>query len=108
MPRGKINYISSCVGLTEEFEVTRLIALALALGLLATTASAQTSTTFRDASGRTTGTATTSGSTTTYRDSSGRTTGTATTTGNQTTIRDSGGRVIGRETTTGTPGAPRR
>jgi hypothetical protein len=45
-----------------------------------TAASAQNQTTFRDASGRTTGTATTnSNGTTTFRDGSGRTTGTAST-----------------------------
>jgi hypothetical protein len=58
--------------------------------------------TLRDSSGRTIGTATTSGNQTTFRDSSGHTTGTATTNGNQTTFRDSSGY------TTGTLSSPRR
>jgi YD repeat-containing protein len=58
--------------------------------------------TFRDSSGRTIGTATTSGNQTTFRDSSGHTIGTATTNGNQTTFRDSSGH------TTGTLASPRR
>ena len=41
-------------------------------------ASAQNQTTFRDANGQTTGTATTYGNTTTFRDGRGQTTGTAT------------------------------
>lgn len=51
----------------------------IVLTLVVTTAAlAQPSTTFRDASGRTTGTATTnSNGTTTFRDGSGRMTGTA-------------------------------
>jgi hypothetical protein len=76
------------------------------LAVASTAASAQQST-FRDAQGRTTGTAATtnggSGVTTTFRDSTGRTTGTATTTnGGATTFRDAGGR------TTGTATAPRK
>jgi hypothetical protein len=65
---------------------------------------AQNQTTFRDSSGRTTGTATTSSSgTTTFRDSSGRTTGTASrNSSGTTTFRDSSGR------TTGTASNPRR
>jgi hypothetical protein len=52
-----------------------IVALTLAM---ITAASAQNQTTFRDASGRTTGTATRdSNGTTTFRDASGRTTGTA-------------------------------
>jgi hypothetical protein len=51
--------------------------VALTLAML-TTASAQNQTTFRDARGSTTGTATRSGNTTTFRDSRGSTTGTTT------------------------------
>lgn len=64
----------------------------------------------RDASGRTTGTATTdSQGTTTFRDASGRTTGSATfsnqgSAGGTTTLRDAGGHVTG---TVSTPGLPR-
>ena len=59
-------------------------------------------TTFRDASGRVTGTVTTDG-TKTFRDGLGCTTGTATRDSNgTTTFRDAGGR------TTGTATAPRR
>ena len=74
------------------------------LAALATPAAAQNQTTFRDSSGRTTGTATTdSQGTKTFRDSSGRTTGTATTNSQgTTTFRDGSGR------TTGTATAPRR
>jgi hypothetical protein len=77
-------------------------------GLLLTTctvALGQPQTTFRDSSGRTTGTATTdSQGTTTFRDASGRTTGTASPNGTTgtTTFRDSGGR------TTGTSSRPTR
>lgn len=59
----------------------------------------------RDASGRTTGTATTdSQGTTTFRDSRGSTTGTASpsfggSAGNTTTFRDAGGRTTGTVTT---------
>jgi hypothetical protein len=80
-----------------------MIALLTAILLaFATAASAQT--TFRDASGRTTGTVTTdSNGTKTFRDAGGRTTGTATRDSNgTTTFRDAGGR------TTGTATAPRR
>ena len=49
---------------------------------------------FRDASGRTHGSATQSGSRTTFRDSSGRTIGSADTSGNRTTVRDASGRKI--------------
>ena len=80
--------------------------LAIAVLTLATitAASAQNQTTFRDASGRTTGTVTTdSNGTKTFRDGSGRTTGTATTNSNgTTTFRDGSGR------TTGTASTPRR
>jgi YD repeat-containing protein len=72
--------------------------------VMVTAASAQNQTTFRDASGRTTGTVTTdSNGTRTFRDGSGRTTGTATTDSNgTTTFRDATGR------TTGTASPPRR
>jgi hypothetical protein len=78
-----------------------IVALTLAM---ITAASAQNQTTFRDASGRTTGTATRdSNGTTTFRDASGRTTGTATRDSNgTTTFRDASGR------TTGTASGPRR
>ena len=57
-----------------------IVALTLAM---ITAASAQNQTTFRDASGRTTGTVTTdSNGTKTFRDGSGRTTGTAITNSN--------------------------
>jgi hypothetical protein len=74
---------------------------------LCTAASAQQSpqTTFRDSSGRTTGTAfTDSQGTTTYRDAGGRTIGTGSRDSQGTrTFRDSGGRTTGTATT-----APRR
>jgi YD repeat-containing protein len=78
-----------------------IVALTLAM---ITAASAQNQTTFRDASGRITGTVTTdSNGMKTFRDGSGRTTGTATRDSNgTTTFRDAGGR------TTGTATAPRR
>ena len=57
--------------------------------------------TFRDASGRTIGTATRSGNQTIFRDAGGRTTGSATTNGNQTIFRDN------RGSTTGTLNAPK-
>jgi hypothetical protein len=85
-----------------------LLATALMAGLIGSAAAQQSpQTTFRDAGGRTIGTATTSNGgssvTTTFRDSGGRTTGTATTTsGGQTIYRDAGGR------TTGTSSSPRR
>lgn len=83
------------------------IALVLALGsliALAVPAAAQNQTTFRDSSGRTTGTATTdSQGTTVFRDAGGRTTGTATpsdqgSAGHTTTFRDAGGRTTGSAT----------
>src|SRR5215813_14905886 len=80
-------------------------ALTIALLLASTVlAAAQNQTTFRDASGRTTGTVTTdSNGTRTFRDGSGRTSGTATTDSNgTTTFRDASGR------TTGTASRPRR
>ena len=57
--------------------------------------------TYRDAAGRVTGRAVTSGNTTTYRDAAGRVTGHATRSGNATTYRDAAGRVTGRATTNG-------
>jgi hypothetical protein len=80
----------------------------LALLATITAAAAQKQTTFRDAGGRTTGTATIdSQGTTTFRDAGGRTTGTATfssqgSAGGSITFRDAGGR------TTGTASTPRR
>jgi hypothetical protein len=69
-----------------------------------TAASAQNQTTFRDASGRTTGTVTTdSNGTKTFRDAGGRTTGTATRDSNgTTTFRNN----LGQQT--GTATGPRR
>lgn len=58
-------------------------------------ASAAAAETYRDSSGRVTGSATTHGNQTTYRDSSGRVTGTSSTNGNTKTYRDSSGRVKG-------------
>lgn len=55
----------------------RTITLATVLALLAGVAVAQPSTTFYDAQGRISGTASTSGNVTTFRDRSGRMTGTA-------------------------------
>ena len=82
-----------------------MIALFIAMALtFATAASAQQSTTFRNATGQITGTATTDrNGQTTFRDRSGRTTGTATIDANgMTTFRDGSGR------TTGTASTPRR
>jgi YD repeat-containing protein len=78
----------------KSMRTITIVALTLAL---ITTASAQNQTTFRDASGRTTGTVTTdSNGTKTFRDASGRTTGTATTNSQgTTTFRDAGGRTTG-------------
>ncbi len=63
-------------------------------------ASAQSKTTYRDASGRTTGSATTNSSgKTTYRDSSGRTTGSSSSNSSgKTTYRDASGRTTGTST----------
>jgi hypothetical protein len=77
----------------------------LALLATMTAAPAQNQTTFRDASGRTIGTATTdSQGTTTFRDAGGRTTGTAThgnqgSAGGTTTFRDADGRTTGTAST---------
>jgi hypothetical protein len=80
------------------------ITIAVLTLAMITAPSAQNQTTFRDASGRTTGMVTTdSNGTKIFRDGSGRTTGTATRDSNgTTTFRDAGGR------TTGTATAPRR
>jgi hypothetical protein len=79
------------------------LAVVLAASLMVTLARAQNSTTFRDSSGRTTGTVTTdSNGTKTFRDASGRTTGTATTNSNGTTsFRDASGRTTGTATRSG-------
>ncbi len=70
--------------------------LVIALLLLsAIVAGATGTTTYRDAQGRSAGTATTHGNTTTYRDAQGRTIGTATTNGGTTTYRDAQGRTTG-------------
>jgi hypothetical protein len=62
---------------------------------------------FRDASGRTIGTATRNGNMTTFRDAGGRTTGTATTDSRgTTTFRDAGGRTTGTTTRPGTSRSP--
>jgi hypothetical protein len=66
-------------------------------------AHAQNTTTFRDASGQTTGTATTYGNVTTFRDGRGQTTGTATRENNSTTTFRN---PLGQQT--GTATAPRR
>ena len=89
---------------SNENETMKTITIAALTLAMITAASAQNQTTFRDASGRTTGTVTTdSNGTRTFRDGSGRTTGTATRDSNgTTTFRDASGR------TTGTATAPRR
>jgi YD repeat-containing protein len=86
----------------KEWPMSAIALCVTILLALVTAASAQT--TFRDASGRITGTVTTdSNGTKTFRDGSGRTTGTATTDSNgTTTFRDGSGR------TTGTASTPRR
>jgi hypothetical protein len=69
----------------------------LALGMGAAKADPQQ--VFRDAGGRTIGTATHSGNQTTFRDASGRTTGTATTDSQgTTTFRDAGSRTTATTT----------
>ena len=57
--------------------------------------------TYRDASGRTCGTASQYGARTTFRDASGRVTGTASAMGDRTTYRDASGRVVGTASRTG-------
>jgi hypothetical protein len=77
----------------------------VAMITIATAVAAEPQTTFRDASGRTVGTATTdSQGTTTFRDAGGRTTGTAThsnqgSAGGTTTFRDAQGRTTGTAST---------
>jgi YD repeat-containing protein len=89
---------------SREKQTMKTLYIAVLTLVMITAASAQNQTTFRDASGRTTGTVTTdSNGTRTFRDGSGRTTGTATTDSNgTTTFRDGAGR------TTGTASTPRR
>jgi hypothetical protein len=91
----------------EALWLAAMIVVMIVSGIYIAAAQSSPQTTFRDAGGRTIGTATTnnggSGVTTTFRDAGGRTTGTATTTsGGLTTYRDAGGR------TTGTSTGPRR
>jgi YD repeat-containing protein len=88
----------------QEQQTMKTLYIAVLTLAMTTVASAQPSTTFRDASGRLTGTVTTdSNGTRTFRDGSGRTTGTATRDSNgTTTFRDASGR------TTGTASTPRR
>jgi YD repeat-containing protein len=70
------------------------VALALLVGFMSLAHAQQQ--TFRDASGRLTGTVTQSGNQTTFRDANGRTTGTATTdSGGTTVLRDVFGRTTG-------------
>jgi hypothetical protein len=81
-----------------------IIAIIILVGSYAASR-AEPQTTFRDASGRTTGTAATdSQGTTTFRDASGRTTGTASfsnqgSAGGTTTFRDAGSRTTGTAST---------
>jgi hypothetical protein len=77
--------------------IVGILALTVVITIILTTlAPAQEQQTFRDATGRSVGTATRSGNQTTFRDASGRTTGTATTDSGGTTIfRDSRGRTTG-------------
>ena len=79
--------------------MSKLMKYVLFFVMLVGTANAQ-ETTFRDSSGRTTGTATRdSNGTVTFRDGSGRTTGTATRDSNgTTTYRDASGRTTGTAT----------
>ncbi|MFN6137692.1 MAG: hypothetical protein ACK480_04185, partial [Planctomycetota bacterium] len=58
---------------------------------------------FRDATGRSTGSASRSGDRITFRDASGRTTGTATIQGGRVTFRDASGRTVGSSNTTSNP-----
>jgi hypothetical protein len=88
---------------SKENEAMKTICIVAFTLAMITAASAQNQTTFRDASGRMTGTATKdSNGTTTFRDASGRTTGTATTNVNSatttTTFRDGSGRTTGTAT----------
>ena len=85
-------------------KAAKVAAIAIVLALAATPTTAEPQTTFRDASGRTIGTATRdSAGSTTFRGADGRTTGTASRdTQGTTTFRDAGGH------TTGTMTGPRR
>ena len=77
-------------------ELVMLACAMLVLAIAPALAQQSPQQTFRDASGRTVGTATTSGNQTTFRDAGGRTTGTATrSSSGQTTFRDAGGRTTG-------------
>ena len=58
---------------------------------------------FKDASGRSTGSASRTGNTITFRDASGRTTGTATIVGGRATFRDASGRTVGSSRTNAGP-----
>jgi YD repeat-containing protein len=88
----------------QEKQTMKTLYIAVLTLAMTTVASAQPWITFRDASGRTTGTVTTdSNGTKTFRDGAGRMTGTATRDSNGTTMfRDGAGRM------TGTASAPRR
>jgi YD repeat-containing protein len=100
-----MTFLSSSKPPAAPATVTKMIAALVFVALMfATAASAQPSTTFRDASGRITGTVSTdSNGTKTFRDGAGRMTGTATIDSNgMTTFRDAGGRM------TGTASKPRR
>jgi YD repeat-containing protein len=57
--------------------------------------------TYRDSSGRVCGTASQTGTRTTFRDGSGRITGTASQTGDRTTYRDASGRIVGTASRSG-------
>jgi hypothetical protein len=90
--------------LDEIFNAIFVFGFVMTLLLHALTAAHAQQATYRDAGGRTTGTASTdSGGQTTYRDAGGRTSGTATVDSAGTiTFRDSSGRTVGTAT------APRR
>ena len=81
-------------GSGQAMILTRL-AIVLALLMPGATLAQQTRETFRDASGRVTGWATTNNSGTTYYDSSARNVGRSTTNNTGTTYRDNMGRVTG-------------
>lgn len=79
----------------------RLGGIVLGISILSFALFATDRQTYRDAQGRTAGTASTSGNRTTYRDAQGRTAGTATTNGNTTVYRDAQGRTVGTATVSG-------
>jgi YD repeat-containing protein len=89
--------------MTVRLSIVGFALLTAMLLALTTAASAQQSATFRDASGRTTGTVTTDANgMKTFRDGAGRITGTATTDSNgTTTFRDASGRTTGTATSPG-------